>query len=472
MTMQFRLARILTIILTMLMLGDVAAAEVQVPSSKTQIRLSFAPLVRKAAPAVVNIYTRKVVRTRQVSPLFNDPFFRRFFGEGFGGGLGIPRARVQNSLGSGVIVDPDGLIVTNEHVIEGADTITVVLAYRREFDATIVGIDKRTDLAILDVEARGKSLPFLELRDSDTLEVGDLVLAIGNPFGVGQTVTSGIVSAQARTGVGTSDLSLFIQTDAAINPGNSGGALVGMDGKLVGINSAIFSKSGGSLGIGFAIPSNMVRAVIAGVRGGRLVRPWFGAWGQMVTAEIAGNLGMERPAGVLVNRVYKRGPADRARLRVGDVILAVNGHEVDDPEALKFRIATLPVGDAADLTVWRRGRERTLTVRLVEPPEDPPRDVTELSGKQPLAGATVANLSPALAAEVGLDEFDPGILVVGVRRGSTAGRLGFRVGDRILAVNGEEVATVRRLKKTLARRTSRWRLVIERDGRKRTLAFN
>ena len=464
--------RILVLILTALVFGGAAAAEVQVPSSRTQVRLSFAPLVRKAAPAVVNIYTRKVVKTRRFSPLFNDPFFRRFFGEGFGGRMGIPRERVQNSLGSGVIVDADGLIVTNEHVIEGAETITVVLADRREFDATIVGIDERTDLAILRVDAGGARLPFLELRDSDTLEVGDLVLAIGNPFGVGQTVTSGIVSAQARTGVGTADLGSFIQTDAAINPGNSGGALVSMDGRLVGINSAIFSKSGGSLGIGFAIPSNMVRTVIAGVRGGRLVRPWFGAWGQVVSADIATNLGMERPVGVLVNRVHKRGPADRARLRVGDVILSVNGHEVNDPKALKFRIATLPVGDVAEITVWRKGRERTLTVKLVEPPEEPPRAITELSGPQPLAGATVANMSPALAADVGLDEFEPGIVIVQLRRGSNALRLGFRLGDRILAVNGKDVETVRRLKKSLMKKTSRWRIVIERDGQKHTRVFN
>jgi len=202
------------------------------------------------------------------------------------------------------------------------------------------------------------------------------------------------------------------------------------------------------------------------------VRPWFGAWGQEVTAEIGTNLGMKRPVGVLVNRVHKRGPADRARLRVGDVILSVNGHEVNEPEALKFRIATLPVGGAADITVWRKGRERTLTVKLVEPPEDPPREITELSGPQPLAGATVANMSPALAAEVGLDDFEPGVIVVRIRRGSTANRLGFRPGDRILGVNDKEIETVRRLKKSLAKRTSRWRIVIERDGKKHNLVFN
>ncbi len=439
-------------------------AETQVPASNAQIRLSFAPLVKRAAPAVVNIYARKTVRRRQVSPLFGDPFFRRFFGEGFG--LGMPRERVERSLGSGVIVDADGIIVTNEHVIGGAEEITVVLADRREFEAEIVGTDERTDLAVLRVDTEGERFPILELRDSDTLEVGDLVLAIGNPFGVGQTVTSGIVSAQARTHVGKSDLSFFIQTDAAINPGNSGGALVTMDGKLVGINSAIFSKSGGSHGIGFAIPSNMVRAVIAGVRGGRLVRPWFGASGQVVTSELAAGLGLDRPGGVLINNIYKRGPADRARLRMGDVVLAIGGKEVTDPEALKFRIATFPVGGSTDLTIWRKGRKRKLTIDLVEPPEDPPRKITELSGPHPLSGATVANMSPAVAVEVGLDVFEPGVIIFAIRRGSLAARVGFRAGDRILAVNGVEADRVRRLKKLVARRTERWRIAFERGGKK------
>ena len=247
----------------------VSAAETRVPASREEIHLSFAPLVKRAAPAVVNIYTTKVVRQRQFAPLFDDPFFRRFFGDRFGLERGQPQSkRIQNSLGSGVIVDPTGLIVTNHHVIEGADEIKVVLTDRREFAARVFGVDEKTDLAVLRVDAEGVDLPYLPLRDSDELEVGDLVLAIGNPFGVGQTVTSGIVSALARTQVGISDLNFFIQTDAAINPGNSGGALLSMDGLLVGVNSAIFSKSGGSHGIGFAVPSNMVRSVLAGLKKG------------------------------------------------------------------------------------------------------------------------------------------------------------------------------------------------------------
>ena len=447
------------------------AISAEVPRSDAQIRLSFAPLVKKAAPAVVNVYSRKVVKRRQVSPLFNDPFFRRFFGERFG--FGRQKPRVQNSLGSGVIVRADGLIVTNEHVIEGADQITVVLSDRREFDAVIVGIDERTDLAVLEIDTGGEKLPFLEFRDSDEIEVGDLVLAIGNPFGVGQTVTSGIVSAVARTQVGISDLSFFIQTDAAINPGNSGGALVAMDGKLVGINSAIFSKSGGSLGIGFAIPSNMVRSVITGLgQGGRLVRPWLGAGGQQVSADMAVSLGMERPAGVLINNVHARGPAERAGVKVGDVILAVNDRRVDDPQGLKFRIATLGVGESAELTVWRREKERTLRLALKAPPEDPPRDVTDLAGPHPLSGAQVANMSPALADELGLDSFDTGVYIMGIRRGSPAARLRFRKGDYVLAVNGRDVDSVRRLARRMKNRTDQWRITFRRAGKIRNVVIN
>jgi serine protease Do len=443
----------------------VRAADKVVPGSAGEVTLSFAPLVKKAAPAVVNVYTRKVVQTRQISPLFDDPFFRRFFGEGFGRGFGLPQERVQNSLGSGVIVDSEGIIVTNHHVIDGADEITVVLADRREFAATVAGTDERTDLAVLRIDGKGEALPFLEFRDSDSLEVGDLVLAIGNPFGVGQTVTSGIVSALARTQVGISDLNFFIQTDAAINPGNSGGALITIDGKLVGINTAIFSKSGGSHGIGFAIPGNMVRSVIAGVtHGGRLVRPWLGATGQMVTAEIASSLGMSRPMGVLINEIHRSSPLRAAGIAVGDAIIAVDGQPVDDPQALQFRIATLAVGQTANLTVWRRGQERHVKLKLIAPPEDPPREVTEIGGANPLVGATVANMSPALAEELGLDAAPEGVFVIGLQRGATASRLGFKPGDRILAINGEETATVARLKAALSRPAERWRVSLSRAG--------
>jgi len=447
-------------------------AEVKVvPDTNLQLQLSYAPLVRKAAPAVVNIYTKKVVRSRQVLPLFNDPFFRRFFGDS--PGLTVPREKEENSLGSGVIVHGNGVIVTNFHVIEGAKEISVVLADRRKYDAKVVGTDKRTDLAVLKIDPGTEVLPTLELANSDDVEVGDIVLAIGNPFGVGQTVTSGIVSALSRAGVNSSDMSLFIQTDAAINPGNSGGALVGMDGRLAGINTAIFSKSGGSLGIGFAIPSNMVRTVIAGtVRDGHLVRSWLGAWGQSVTSEIAESIGMARPHGVLINQVYPNGPAGMAGLRPGDIVIDVDGHEVNEPKALNYRFATLKIGGTATLKVVRKEQELKLTIALQAPPEDPPREVTSLGGAHPFGGAVVANMSPALADEMGLRSFANGVYILQVQQPSTAARIGFRPGDKIEKINDHAVTTVANLKGILKQSVERWAVSVKRNGTIRSVVVN
>ena len=295
------------------------------PQNNAEINLSFAPIVRRAGPAVVNIYARKVVEQRR-GWMFDDPFFRRFFGDEspFGGGN---RKRVENSLGSGVIVTADGFIVTNNHVIKDANDIKVVLADRREFDATLLLKDKRTDIAVLKIDTGQKRLPIIELADSDSLEVGDLVLALGNPFGVGRTVTSGIVSALARTSVGITDYQFFIQTDAAINPGNSGGALVDMSSQLIGINTAIYSRDGGSLGIGFAVPSNMVRAILTSAISGKpLVRPSMSFVGKNVTLDIANAIGLDRPFGVLVEEVHEGGPADVSGLQQGDVIQEVNAY--------------------------------------------------------------------------------------------------------------------------------------------------
>jgi Do/DeqQ family serine protease len=436
------------------------SGERAVPETRQEIQLSFAPVVRTAAPAVVNIYSRRVVQAR-VSPLFDDPFFRRFFGQG--SPLGVPRQRIENSLGSGVIVSPDGVIVTNRHVVAGADEVTVVLADRREFEARILGADDRTDVAVLKVDPGRDSLPYLAFRDSDTVEVGDLVLAIGNPFGVGQTVTSGIVSAEAQTRVGITDLNFFIQTDAAINPGNSGGALVDINGQLIGINTAIYSQSGGNIGIGFAIPSNMVRSVVAGFTSlGRLQRPWLGASGREVTSDLAHALGLRRPAGVLIENVYPDGPADRAGIRTGDVILEVNGRAVDDTQALNYRIATLPIGESTDVTVWRNGEQRTMTLPIRTAQEDPPRATVELSGSQPLAGATVANLSPAVAEELGLERAYSGVVVVAVRPRSPAQMIGLQPADRILKVNGQEVSSTNALRKLLSRPSAQWQIVLGR----------
>ncbi|MFQ5984199.1 MAG: DegQ family serine endoprotease [Alphaproteobacteria bacterium] len=445
-----------------------ALAETKVvPESRAGIQLSFAPVVKRVAPAVVNIYTRKVVRERRVSPFFTDPFFQRFFGDAFSGlGFGLPQERIQRSLGSGVIVTPDGLVVTNHHVIAGSNEITVVLSDRREFDAEVVTSDEQSDLAVLRIDTNGEALPSLELGDSDELEVGDLVLAIGNPFGVGQTVTSGIVSAIGRAVVGMSDIPSFIQTDAAINPGNSGGALVTLDGKLVGVNTAIFTRSGGSEGIGFAVPSNLVATVLRSVAaGGRLVRPWLGAGGQAVTPEIAESLGLERPAGVLINAIYPGGPAERAGVRVGDVILAVDGKEVVDPQALRFRLATRPVGRDVELALVRQGVRRAVRFPLEAAPEHPPRDATALAGRHPFAGATVANLSPALAEELRMDTLAQGVVVIEVKRGSPASRLGLRARDIVLEVNGERVERVSELERLVARAPTVWRIAVKRGNR-------
>lgn len=438
-----------------------AAAEGRVPESRVEMARSFAPLVKSAAPAVVNIYSTRLVRRSR--PLFDDPFFRRFFGDGFPF-AGRPRERVQNSLGSGVIVRSDGLIVTNDHVVVDADEIRVVLADRREFAAETVVRDSRTDLAVLRIE--GEGLPHLELRDSDTVEVGDLVLAIGNPFGVGQTVTSGIVSALARTAAGVADYSFFIQTDAAINPGNSGGALVTVDGRLAGINTAIYSRTGGSNGVGFAIPSNMVATVIAGaVAGGRIVRPWLGVGGQSVDRGLAEGLGLERVSGVLLNHVHDRGPAAQAGLRVSDVVLEVDGKEVVDVHALKFRIATLGTGRVTDLGIWRDGRRHTIAVALEAPPEEPPRNATLIRGRNPFEGAKVANLSPALAEELSISADRSGVIVLDVASGSSADRIGVETGDIVARINGVGIARVRDLDAVLKRSPRVWRLEIDRDGR-------
>jgi serine protease Do len=448
--------------------GDpgLAAETEALPDSSQQITLTFAPLVRKAAPAVVNIYAKRVVRTR-VRSLFDDPLFRRFFGEGFPFGRPLERKRLQNTLGSGVIVDPDGLIVTNHHVIEGSEEITVVLSDRREFSAELVVSDQKTDLAVLRIDAGGAPLPHLELRDSDRLEVGDLVLAIGNPFGIGQTVTIGIVSATARAARGVSDFGFFIQTDAAINPGNSGGALISMDGGLVGINSAIYSRSGGSLGIGFAIPANMVRTVVAGaVAGGKVLRPWFGATARPVTAEIADALGMARPQGVLIENLHPLGPAARAGLGVGDIVTAIDDRPVDDARALRYRLATYPVGGSVRLEVLRRGEARTVTLGLQAPPEVPPRQMTLLRGRHALAGATVANLSPALATELDTDPNRRGVIVLKVARRSPAARLRLKAGDIVLHVNGRDTDSVDALEAVLASPESAgWRIAIRRGDK-------
>ena len=433
-----------------------------VPESYAELQLSYAPVVRDVAPAVVNIYTRRLVAERR-SSLFNDPFFDRFFGTT---PFGLARERIESSLGSGVIIEAGGVIVTNHHVIKGSDEIIVVLADRREFEAEVVGTDEATDLAVLRIHAGQEPLPLVELGDSDWLEVGDLVLAIGNPFGVGQTVTSGIVSALARTSVGLSSLGSFIQTDAAINPGNSGGALVTLDAKLIGVNTAIYSRGGGSIGIGFAIPSNLVRVVVDGiVSGGRAVRPWLGAKGQAVTQDLAESLRLTRPMGVLVTELHADSPLQSVGLRVGDVILSVDKYEVFDLQGLRFRFVTRPIGAVVNLRVMRKGRDFSVEVALVAPPEKPLRDIRNISGNNPLAGSIVGNLSPAFSEELNVDSNKSGVIVLQVGQGYGA-RLGLRPGDIVTEINGKKIRTTTELVSELRKERARWEVVIERGGKK------
>ncbi len=432
--------------------------EKTVPQSAAQVHLSYAPVVKKVRPAVVNVYASRV-ETMPRNPLFDDPIFRQFFGQQG------QESRVAQSLGSGVIVDPSGLVVTNNHVIEGMTDVKVALSDHREFEAKIVLRDPRTDLAVLQIQSRER-FPVLELGDSDAIEVGDIVLAIGNPFGVGQTVTQGIVSALARTQIGINDYGFFIQTDAAINPGNSGGALVDLDGRLIGINSAIYSRSGGSIGIGFAIPVNMVKSVVAAAKsGGATVRrPWLGASLQNVSKDIADSIGLERPVGALVVNVFKDGPAAEAGLKRGDVVTAIDGQSVDDAEGVGFRLGVKPLGGVATLTVQRSGKTVVLPLRLAAAPETPLREAIRIKSQSPFQGALVMNVSPAVAEELSLDNVGEGVVVADVAEGSLAANFGVQKGDVVQEVNGAKIATTRDLEAACGRRASYWDLTIARGG--------
>jgi Do/DeqQ family serine protease len=438
-------------------LAQMQVAQRVTPSSQSQMQLSFAPVAARAGPAVVNVYAQRVVQGRG---LMRDPFFGRF-----------SAPRVEQSLGSGVIVQADGVIVTNNHVIEGAQGVKVVLADRREFDAEVVLADPRVDLAVLRIRA-SERLPTLPFADTHRLQVGDLVLAIGNPFGLNQTVTSGIISALARTEVGASDYAFFIQTDAAINSGNSGGALVDMNGALVGINSAIYSTSGGgSNGIGFAIPAEMVRRVVeSAASGGRtVVRPWLGAQLQTVTQEVANANNLARPGGVLVTALYPRASGERAGLRLGDVILSVAGVDVHDEGSVRYQFATQRPGTRVPLVIQRDDRRMTLNVSAEAPPGGAP-EARELTGRHPLSGARVVTLTPATAEQAGLDPFADGVFIQALDRGGVAARVGFRPGDIIDSINGQSVRDANTLDRQLSS-ASAWVIGVERNGQRGEIRF-
>ena len=443
----------------------VSAQERRVPNSAAELALSYAPVVQRVAPAVVNVYATHVVENN--NPFLADPFFRQFFGGG------MPREMVQRSLGSGVIIDASGLVVTNYHVIEGANEVKVALSDKREFAADIVLRDERSDLAVLRLKDAGEKFPTLDFADSDALQVGDVVLAIGDPFGVGQTVTHGIVSALARSQVGVSNYQFFIQTDAAINPGNSGGALVDVSGKLVGINTAIYSRSGGSQGIGFAIPANMVRVVVASARSGSAAvkRPWLGAKLQEITPEIAESLGLKRPSGALVASLVPDSPAARAGIKTGDLIASVDGTPVDDPNAFDYRFATKPLGGTARFGLIRQGKNVIVDVALQSLP-DTPRDEREIRGHSPFLGATVANLSPALADELRLDPQTEGVVITAVADGSAAKSIGFQKGDIVVAVNNQKIGKSADLERVAGAGGHQWRITIMRGGQQISVVFS
>ena len=459
------LARALPVCLAAVLLtvlpGILRAEERLVPQSRPEVLLSFAPIAKAAQPAVVNVYASRTDK-RPKNPLFDDPIFRQFFGDSNVPRPGEPTAQ---SLGSGVIVDGSGLVVTNYHVIEGMTEVKAALSDKREFDATIVLADKRTDLAVLRLKG-ASNLPVLELGDSDAIEVGDIVLALGDPFGVGQTVTQGIISGLARTQIGSSDYQYFIQTDAAINPGNSGGALVDMHARLIGINSAIYSQSGGSVGIGFAIPVNLVKSVIAAARSGadRMHRPYLGASVQGITRDLAEGLGLDRPSGALVADVVEDGPAAAAGLKRGDIITAVDGKSVDDPDGLGYRLATKPLGGTITLTVRRDAHDQELSMRLVTAPEQPPRDPVRLHDSSPFAGATVVNLSPAVAEDFSLHNVRDGVVITDVEDGSNAADTGLQKGDVILQLNASKIVSTRTMQKATAVGASSWRVTLVRAG--------
>jgi Do/DeqQ family serine protease len=441
-----------------------SAQQRQVPTSAAQLQLSFAPIVQHVAPAVVNVYAQHVVANN--NPFLADPFFRQFFG-------GMPRQQVERSLGSGVIVDPSGLVVTNYHVIADASEIKVALADKRELDADIVLKDERGDLAVLRIKGTSEKFPTLEFANSDELQVGDVVLAVGDPFGVGQTVTHGIVSAVARTQVGNSDYQFFIQTDAAINPGNSGGALVDINGRLVGINSEIYSRSGGSEGIGFAIPANMVRVVVSSAESGSktVKRAWFGAKLQEVTPEIADSIGLKHPGGALVASVVSGSPAAHAGIKTSDLIVTIDGVTVDDPAAFDYRFATKPLGGETKIGLIRQGKETVVSLPLQGLP-DTPRDEVVIHGRSPFLGATVANLSPALADEMRLDPQAEGVVITGVADGSAAKSVGFQKGDVVVSVNGQNIAKSSDLDRIANAGSRSWRITIDRGGQQISVMFS
>ncbi|MEM9580870.1 MAG: trypsin-like peptidase domain-containing protein [Pseudomonadota bacterium] len=457
----------LLILLTALLSPVAAEAEARLPASQAEITLSFAPLVRAAAPAVVNIYAKRVVQSRApANPFFDDPIFRDFFGD-----LGPARPRVQNSLGSGVILSPDGFMVSNYHVVGEASDIRVVLKDRREFQADVVLGDEASDLAILRLRD-AEDLPSLPLRDSNSVQVGELVLAIGNPFGVGQTVSSGIISGLARSGKITGNArGYFIQTDAPINPGNSGGALIGMDGALIGVNTAIVTRSGGSNGIGFAIPAALVEQFVVQARAGRsaFARPWAGMGGQAVDADLASSLGLDRPGGMAITQLQDASPFGAVGLQVGDVIIAAEGRDVNSPSEMLYHMTVAGIGAEITVTAVREGQAQEYTVAMIGPPDVPPQDRVTLGQRAPLPGLSFANVNPAVISDYQLPLLPDGVVVLEL--GRFGARVGLQVGDILREIDGREIASPGAAERAFEEARRGISIVVERGGQLVLLRF-
>jgi serine protease Do len=412
---------------------------------------SFASVVKPATAAVVNVASSKIVRSQEGgAPFFNDPFFHQFFGDDFWRQFNAPHRQREQSLGSGVIVSPDGYILTNNHVVDGATDIKVYLADKQELKAHIVGTDPKTDVAVLKVDER--NLPTLTLSDSSHVQVGDIVLAVGNPFGIGQTVTMGIVSATGRGNLGIEDYEDFIQTDAAINPGNSGGALINARGELIGINTAILSNGAqGNQGIGFAVPINMARQVMEQIlKNGKVIRGWLGILIQPVTPTVARAFGLKDARGALVGDVTAGSPAARSGIAKGDIILELNGQPINDSRDLQLRIAQLAPGTTARLKIFRDGSEREVRVTLGELPAEQLRASEKSDRSGPLEGVEADELTPQMARQLGVPASMRGVVVVGVQPGSAAAEAGLQRGDVIQEVNRQPVTSVNEFERAVA----------------------
>ena len=444
--------------------SSIVFAKDTVPQSEIEIKLSFVPLVKQAAPAVVNIYAQRVIEERR-SPFSRDPFFRDFFRN-----FGQLQPRVQNSLGSGVILSADGYVVSNYHVVGGATDIRVVLHDGREISGNVILADEDSDLAVLKINT-DEMLPHLDLRKSDTIEVGELVLAIGNPFGVGQTVTNGIISGLARTGIASgSAKGYFLQTDAPINPGNSGGALIDISGSLVGVNTSILSRSGGSNGIGFAIPADLVGQFLIQAKAGRssFIRPWAGMRGQPITFEMAASLNLPAMSGMIISELHELSPFSKVGIGVGDIITKVDGLDINSPAEMLYRMSVVGIGTAVDVSYLSQGILKSSKIDLVEMPNWEAKQVT-LGPEFIFMDLHISELTPEFQSKFGLSFSSDGLIVLDP--GRIASRLGLRRGDLLREVNRKPVDTIEDAISAISFIKSSGSITIIRSGRRVSLRF-